>query len=28
VVVTIGALVPRLRKLGKIDELTPRQQAA
>ncbi|HEY4130196.1 MAG TPA: MFS transporter [Gemmatimonadaceae bacterium] len=28
VVVTIGALVPRLRKLGKIDELTPQEQAA
>jgi MFS family permease len=28
VVLTIGVLVPRLRKLGKIDELTPQQQAA
>ncbi len=28
VVVAIGAFVPRLRKLGKIDELTPQQQAA
>jgi len=28
VVIAIGALVPRLRGLGKIDELTPQQQAA
>jgi hypothetical protein len=28
VVITIGALVPRLRRLGRIDELRPEQQAA
>jgi MFS family permease len=28
VVLAIGMLVPRLRRLGKIDELTPQQQAA
>lgn len=28
VVMTIGALVPRLRRLGRIDELTPQRQAA
>ena len=28
VVVLIGWRVPRLRKLGRIDELTPQQQAA
>ena len=28
VVIAISVLVPRLRKLGKIDELTPQQQAA
>jgi MFS family permease len=28
VVLTIAAVVPRLRRLGRIDELTPQQQAA
>jgi hypothetical protein len=28
VVITVGAIVPRLRRLGRIDELTPQQTAA